>query len=68
MNGDSGASVVPPPDAWRADRPSRGRWPSAHTHQQPRERNRGNASVWALPIDLLPERMGETRQVRIKAR
>ena len=27
-----------------------------------------NASVWALPIDLLPERMGETRQVRIKAR
>ena len=36
--------------------------------QHTRINNRGNASVWALPIDLLPERMGETRQVRIKAR
>ena len=51
MNGDSGASVVPPP------------MPGALNIN-----NRGNASVWALPIDLLPERMGETRQVRIKAR
>ena len=36
--------------------------------QHTRINNRGNASVWALPIDLLPERMGETLQVQINAR
>ncbi len=63
MNGDSGASVVPPPmpGALIGHRADDGR-------QHTRINNRGNASVWALPIDLLPERMGETLQVRINAR
>lgn len=63
MNGDSGASVAPPPmpGALIGHRADDGR-------QHTRINNRGNASVWALPIDLLPERMGETLQVRINAR